>query len=67
MCRNTDGRVCCWLMNAVVYNLKSLIAIMKAFVSKKSYSKAVHACMLPLVLINFHTASYMFTSIRVTG
>ena len=64
MCRNTDGCVCCWLMNVVVYNLKSLISVIKASVCKKSYTsrKTAHACMHPLVLIIFHTASYMFTS-----
>ena len=58
-----------WLMNVVVYNLKSLISIIKASVCKKSYTsrKAAHACMHPSVLIIFHTASYMLTSIRVTG
>ena len=53
MCRNTDGCVCCWLMNVVVYNLKSLISVIKAFVCKKSYTslKTAHACRHPLVLI----------------
>ena len=46
-----DERVCCWLMNAVVYSLKTLISFMKAFVSRKSYTSCkacIQWCLLSL-------------------
>ena len=67
MCRNTDGSVCCRLMNVVVYNLKSLISVMKAFVSKSNtplirqhMHASIHRCLSSFTW-------YTFPSIRVTG